>query len=92
MDKFVEEAFKQVDNAIVEKAASAFDKVIKENRFAITFSSCVSVGVTDMARLIRAVKGAGLESVLREYENYLLAGGFKYGFQAGRESMLEDHV
>ena len=88
MDKFVKDVFEQAHKEETERAAAAFANIMSKNAGAIKFAICVSCGVKEMAQLITAVEKAGLANVLHDYENSCLAAGFKYGFQAGRESML----
>lgn len=88
MDKFVKDAFEQAHKEETESAAVAFANIMSKNAAAIKFAICVSCGVKEVAQLITAVEKAGLANVLHDYENSCLAAGFKYGFQAGRESML----
>lgn len=92
MDKFVKDVFEQADKEKMEKAGEAFANIMNKDASAIKFAICVSCGVKEMSQLITTVKEAGLENVLHNYENSCLAAGFKLGFKAGQEAMLEDYA
>ena len=92
MDKFVKDAFKKADDALTEKAAKAFAETMAHHEFGIKMNCCLCVGIKEMALLIKAVEDAGMKDVLKRYEGFLLSGGFKYGFDEGRKSMLKDNV
>lgn len=90
MDKFVEEAFKQADNAVTMKAAAVFDAMYNHERKKIIDTVAKLMGVDDFGELLDVVKAKGHEGNFRAFEYVILAAGFYKGFYAGRESMLED--
>ena len=90
MDKFVEEAFKQADNAISKTAGVVFNTIYEKDRNNILKVVASLMGEEDYAELMNGVKAKGLEGNLRQFEYVIMAAGFWKGFRAGRMSMLED--
>lgn len=90
IDKFVEEAFAQADNAIARKVGVVFNAMYDQDRAKIVGTCASLIGVDDYADLLDAVKAKGQEGNLRAFEYVLLAAGFYKGYYAGRQSMLED--
>jgi len=90
MADFVKDAFDQAEMKDMEKELNAWKDLDPEEMKRAMLAAILAAGPIDMTRLIILAQKENLEDFLHSYENTLMMAGFSMGYQAGRQSMLED--